>query len=202
MQNTLKQYWAELALIAQAIDLDEIAAAAAMLLNCHRRGGTIFIFGNGGSAATAAHFACDLAKGTRSVACGGLRVLALVDSAPLLTAWANDSSYERIFAEQVTLLARPGDLVLAISASGNSPNVLAGVQAARTRGAETIALTGWPGGALRTLVDLAVHTPDACIELVEDMHMAMAHSICVVLREQLASVPNAELLALAVGQTS
>jgi D-sedoheptulose 7-phosphate isomerase len=202
MQITLKHYWTQLATLAQSIALNDIAAAAAMLLACHQRGGTIFIFGNGGSAATAAHFACDLAKGTRSAHCGGLRVLALVDSTPLLTAWANDSSYDHVFAEQVTLLARPGDLVLAISASGNSPNVLHGVHAARTRGATTIALTGWPGGALRSMVDLAVTTPEAPIELVEDAHMAMAHSMCVALREQLAHDHELadEPLEIAVGQ--
>jgi D-sedoheptulose 7-phosphate isomerase len=202
MYTTLTRYWAGLAAIAQTMPLDAIAEAAELLLGCHQRGGTIFVFGNGGSAATAAHFACDLAKGTRSAEAGGMRVLSLVDNTPLLTAWANDASYSRVFAEQIALLVRPQDLVVAISASGNSPNVIDAVEAAHALGATTVGLTGWPGGRLRGLVDLAVPTPDVCIELVEDAHMAVAHSLCVALRERLAadSIERSVPLALELGR--
>jgi D-sedoheptulose 7-phosphate isomerase len=206
LKISIQHYWHSLAALAQALDLDGVAAAAEKLLACQRRGGTVFVFGNGGSAATASHFACDLAKGTRVAGGGGVRVIALTDSTPLMTAWANDADFGRVFAEQLVLLARPGDLVVAISASGNSPNVLHGVETAVSIGAETIALTGWPGGKLCAMVDLALRTPDASIELVEDAHLAIAHSLCVALRERLAAdtlgmaVEPAAPLALELGR--
>ncbi len=104
---------------------------------------------------------------------------------PLLTAWANDTSYERIFAEQLATLVRPADVLVAISASGNSSNVLAAARAAQQSGAITIALTGQPGGKLSRLANLAIRVPAQSIEQVEDAHLVIAHSLCVVLREQL-----------------
>jgi D-sedoheptulose 7-phosphate isomerase len=174
--------------VTQAMPFGLLESAVEVLLACHRRGGTVFVLGNGGSAATASHFVCDLAKGTRTDGLPAFRVVSLTDNVPLITAWANDTSYERIFAEQVAALVRPGDVVVAISTSGNSPNVLAATRVARHLGATTIALTGQSGGRLGRLAELAIRVPARTIEQVEDAHLAVAHSLCVAIRAQLHAV--------------
>lgn len=186
MREDFRRYWQDLASVATSMPFSSMARAAEMLLDCYRRGGTIFIVGNGGSAATASHFACDLAKGTQCAGVPAFRVVPLTDNVPLLTAWANDTSYERVFAEQLAPLVRGGDLVVIITASGNSPNVLAVAEMAREQGAETIAMTGRFGGRVRRLVDLVIRVPSDSIEQVEDAHLAVAHSLCVILRRAIA----------------
>ena len=111
--------------------------------------------------------------------------MALTDNVPLMTAWANDTSYERIFAEQLAALVHPGDVVILISASGNSPNVLAAAHEARQAPAHVIALTGQSGGKLEAVADLTVRVPSQSIEQVEDAHLIIAHSLCVSLRRRL-----------------
>ena len=135
MRNDIERYWHELGQVAHAMPFSLLESAAEVLLACYRRGGTVFVLGNGGSAATASHFVCDLAKGTRTDGFPAFRVVSLTDNVPLMTAWANDTSYDRVFAEQLAALVRPGDVVVAISASGNSPNVLAATRVARQVGA-------------------------------------------------------------------
>lgn len=185
VRGDIERYCHELADATAAMSFDAIARAAALLLDCHRRGGTIFALGNGGSAATASHFACDLAKGTRTAGRPPFRVIPLTDNVPLLTAWGNDAGYDRVFAEQLAALVRPGDVVVAISASGNSPNVLAAAETARAAGATTIALSGRTGGRLIALADLTVCVPADAMEQVEDAHSIIAHSLCVALGRQL-----------------
>jgi D-sedoheptulose 7-phosphate isomerase len=190
MYDEIEHYWHELASIMQTMTFDTLTKAAELLLDCYRRGSTVFILGNGGSAATASHFACDLAKGTRAAGLPAFRVVSLSDNVPLMTAWANDTNYERIFAEQLSTLIRPADIVIAISASGNSPNILAAARVARKLGAYTIGLTGQDGGKLSRLVDLAIYVPAQSIEQVEDAHLVIAHSLCVVLRGRLYAEAN------------
>jgi D-sedoheptulose 7-phosphate isomerase len=185
MYDDIQGYWRDISKLARRMPVSAIAEAAELLLDCHRAGGTTFVFGNGGSAATASHMACDLAKGARVAGTPPFRVVALTDNVPLMTAWGNDDSYTSIFAEQLAALVRPGDLVVAISASGNSPNVLAAAALARDAGATVLALTGATGGRLRVLADLAILVPSPSIEQVEDAHMMVAHSLCIALREQL-----------------
>jgi D-sedoheptulose 7-phosphate isomerase len=186
MHDAIERYWRELVGAMEAMPLSLLSRAVDTLLDCHWRGGTVFAVGNGGSAATASHFACDLAKGTLTQGVPAFRVVALTDNVPLLTAWANDTSYDRVFAAQLAALVRAGDALVAISASGNSPNVLASAQVARQAGATVIALTGQSGGALRDLADLTIRVPSPSIEQVEDAHLMIAHSMCVTLRGQLA----------------
>jgi D-sedoheptulose 7-phosphate isomerase len=200
LQTTLRDYWDEVADVAAAIDLTDLERAAVMLLTCQARGRVVFVIGNGGSAATASHFACDLSKGTRRDGPPTFHVVSLTDNVPLLTAWANDSGYDRVFSEQLTALARPGDLLVAISASGNSPNVVAAVDAARSCGMSVVSLSGRSGGRLAHLVDVLVNVPSDTIEVVEDAHLIVAHSLCVAVRERLASgeipVPTTSLSVL------
>src|SRR5215204_3970351 len=165
LQTTLRNYWGEVASLAAAIDLVSLERVADMLLTCQARGRVVFVVGNGGSAATASHFACDLSKGTRSGGPPTFHVVSLTDNVPLLTAWANDSGYERVFSEQLSALARPGDLLVAISASGNSPNVVAAIDAARSCGVGVIGLSGRSGGRMATNVDLVVNVPSDRMEV-------------------------------------
>jgi D-sedoheptulose 7-phosphate isomerase len=185
MRDEIERYWRELAGAMQRMPFELLERAARALLACHARGGTVFVLGNGGSAATAAHFACDLAKGTRTEGAPPFRVVTLTDNSATFSAWANDTSYERVFAAQLEGWVQPGDVVVAISGSGNSPNVLAAVEVARAAGATTLALSGRSGGSLRLLADLTICTPADPIEQVEDAHLAVGHSLCVAIRAYL-----------------
>jgi len=182
MREHIETYWRDFATITNSIPYAAVTQVAETILECQRNDGTIFVLGNGGSAATASHFACDLAKGTQTPGHRPFRVMPLTDNVPLLTAWGNDSSYERIFAEQLATLVRDRDVVVLISASGNSPNVLHAAAVARERNATTIAWTGESGGKLGLMSDITVRIPLASIEQVEDAHLIIAHSICVALR--------------------
>lgn len=185
MYDVIEHYWQGLASIIEVMPFDMLTKVAELLLDCYRRGSTVFILGNGGSAATASHFACDLAKGTQVRGLPAFRVISLSDNVPLMSAWANDTNYDRIFSEQLATLVRPEDIVIAISASGNSPNILKAARMARQSDAITIALTGQDGGKLSRIADFTIFVPSQSIEQVEDAHLVIAHSLCVVLREQL-----------------
>jgi len=149
----------------------------------------IFIIGNGGSAATASHMMNDLCKGTlghKGDAPGPrLRVMALTDNVSLMTAWANDVDYSRVFSEPLKNLAQRGDVLLAISASGNSPNIIAAVEAAKQIGVKVIGLAGFGGGKLATLADVSFVVPSAGYGPVEDAHMILDHIITGYLYEKL-----------------
>jgi D-sedoheptulose 7-phosphate isomerase len=127
--------------------------------------------------------ACDLSKTAMAPGARRIRAIALTDNVPLMTAWANDVAYEEIFAEQLVNLVRAGDLVIGISGSGNSPNVLKAISAAREAGATTVGFTGAPGGRLKDLVDISVVVPSRRIEQAEDGHMILDHLVTVALRE-------------------
>ena len=137
----------------------------------------IFIMGNGGSAATATHFVCDLSKNTRDPACPDFRVLGLTDNISILSAYANDEGYENVFLKPLNSLLRPHDVVMAFSASGNSENVIRAIKHANERKATTIGFTGFDGGRLKEMADLCVHVPSDCIEQVEDIHLILEHMI-------------------------
>jgi D-sedoheptulose 7-phosphate isomerase len=178
------------------LPLSQIQEAVDVLLKANLSGGTVFLLGNGGSAATASHFACDLAKGAIAANRPRFRVVALTDNVPLMTAWSNDTSYENLFAEQLRNLMRHGDVVIAISGSGNSINVLRAVKLAREGGATTIGLAGFAGGLLRTLVDVPIVVPSDCMEQVEDVHLVLCHSISTALRQKLEKTEPAAPLEL------
>jgi D-sedoheptulose 7-phosphate isomerase len=155
------------------------------LWETYERDGTIIVCGNGGSAATASHFACDLAKWTIHPQKRRFRALALTDNTPLMTAWSNDAAYERVFIEQLLGLYRPGDALVAISGSGNSPNVLRAVEWVTEQGAPTVGLTGFSGGKLANLAQLTLVVPSHTMPEVEDVHLALCHALAVSLGERL-----------------
>jgi D-sedoheptulose 7-phosphate isomerase len=137
----------------------------------------VFILGNGGSAATASHFVCDLAKNTRLPGCPDLRAIGLADNMAIVSAYANDEGYENVFAQQLKNLVRADDVVIAISTSGNSSNVLHAVEMANQLGATTIGFTGRDGGQLGPLVRIEVRVPNEHADQIEDVHLMLAHLI-------------------------
>ena len=143
----------------------------------------VIIMGNGGSAATASHFACDLGKGTLRPGLPRFRVIALTDNMSLFSALANDFGYDQVFCEQLKSLIQPGDVAIGISGSGNSANVLNAILAARELGAITIGFVGFDGGRLKSMVDRCVHVPCDCMEQVEDVHLILEHLISTCLRQ-------------------
>jgi D-sedoheptulose 7-phosphate isomerase len=137
----------------------------------------IFVCGNGGSASTASHFACDIVKGASYDRPSRFRIMALTDSLPTLTAYSNDVGYDCVFAEQLKNFAEPGDLVMAISGSGNSPNVVCAIEYANSAGCKTLALTGRDGGKLGPLAQLNIQVPVPHMGRIEDAHMIVCHMI-------------------------
>ncbi len=178
-------YLAELSKTIEELPLRSIDDLGHIFLQAHNRCRTIFLFGNGGSAALASHLACDLGKGTAPASGRRLRAVALTDNVALITAWANDTQYERIFAEQLENLLQPGDVACAISGSGNSPNVLAALSFARHAGAITAGITGFQGGKMKPLCDVCVVVPSQNMQIVEDLHLSIAHSVFRALRHQI-----------------
>ena len=160
----------------------EIARAVELLDQARQRGSRIFIFGNGGSAATALHFACDLGKGTIEEGKPRFKVWALPGNQSLLSALANDWGYASVFAEQLESLAEPGDVAIAISGSGSSENVLRAVDVATAKGLTTIGIVGFDGGELAGKVGLNILVPCCCMEQIEDAHLIVAHAISTSLR--------------------
>jgi D-sedoheptulose 7-phosphate isomerase len=186
-QSAIRSHLEHLRYLLSQVPLDDLDAAVSLLLEARATAQRVYVMGNGGSASTATHFACDLQKTATIPGEAALRTYALTDNMALVTAWANDTSYEDVFAEQIMALADPGDVVVAISASGNSPNIVAGLAAAARKGARTIALVGFDGGAASQLADVTVHIPCDSYGLVEDVHSALGHAITAAIRQAVIS---------------
>jgi D-sedoheptulose 7-phosphate isomerase len=181
----VSSYLGELSATIEELPLESINDLVRVFLQAYDSGRTIFLFGNGGSAALASHMTCDLGKGTAPATGKRLRAIALTDNVALITAWANDTRYERIFAEQLENLLRPGDIACAISGSGNSPNILAALRLARQAGAITAGITGFQGGEMKPLCDVCVVVPSDNMQIIEDLHLSIAHSVFRVLRHEI-----------------
>lgn len=160
------------------LDLSRVDEAIAWLSQARDEGRTIFTTGNGGSAASASHFVCDMLKGASFKKDKRFRILSLHDNMPTLTAYSNDVDYHDAAVEQLKNFAVAGDVVIAISGSGNSPNVLRAIEYANSIGCRTIGLTGRDGGKLGPLVQLEIHTNDLHMGRIEDAHMIALHMIC------------------------
>jgi len=152
----VQEYLADFMSLLRAVDPEAVARVVDLLREARDRGSTVFVAGNGGSAATASHLANDLGKAAKSSGRRPFRVLSLTDNVPWLTALANDEGYERVFAGQMENFCAPGDVLILLSASGNSPNLLAAAALARRHGVRTIGLLGFDGGELLSLVDEAL----------------------------------------------
>jgi phosphoheptose isomerase/dTDP-glucose pyrophosphorylase len=177
LDDYLDRYLADISAALQKLDRRAVWAVIEELLAAWRDRRQVFLLGNGGSAALASHMATDLSKTSIVDGMPRLRAIALTDNVPLLTAWANDDGYAQVFAEQLKNLCQPGDVVIAISCSGNSANVVQALRAARELHARTIGFTGDVGGQLKDLVDLCVFAPTEKIWPQEDVHLILDHVI-------------------------
>lgn len=187
----LQSYLRKLRETVDSVPVGEIARAAEEIVRARAAGKTVYVLGNGGSASTASHAATDWLKPHHDNDRGGVKAVSLVDNVALMTAWANDTSFDNVFAAQLEASLTRGDVVIAISGSGNSPNVLRAVETARRRGAITVGLAGFDGGALAGLVDVSVVVPCNDQGVIEDVHMMIAHAMTVAL-QQAAPVEDEE----------
>lgn len=184
---TLQRFTARLQSAMTLVDAGQVDTFVRILRQAHEEGRTVFVIGNGGSAANASHFSQDLSKGTL-VDRGGrrLRAISLVDNVSWMTAIANDEDYRNIFEQQLVTLASPDDVLVAISGSGNSENILRAVEAAARLGVTTVGVTGFDGGRLARLADHVVMVPAHDMGLVESVHACVFHYVIAVLRQAFA----------------
>lgn len=189
--ESVSKYLREIQRVLAEMPEGKIARVVSLLHEAWRTRKRIFILGNGGSAATASHLANDLSKATIVPGKARLKVIALTDNIPLITAWANDTSYELVFKEQLENLLEGGDVVIGLSASGNSPNVLRAMEFARGQGAVTVGWTGLTGGRLKDVVDHCVHSPTDDVGMIESTHLVLDHlvtdGLCRLLRQDSSS---------------
>jgi D-sedoheptulose 7-phosphate isomerase len=171
-------YKADVLKAIDTIELEKVGQAIEILKRARDEDRRIFVCGNGGSASTASHFVCDMVKGASFHRDKRFRIMALTDSLPTITAYANDVTYDCVFVEQLKNFAEPGDVVMAISGSGNSPNVLQAVEYANSIGCHTIALSGRNGGKLGPMAQLNLQASNPHMGRIEDVHMIVMHMIC------------------------
>jgi D-sedoheptulose 7-phosphate isomerase len=182
-----RSYFAKSNKVIRDLPFAMIERVASVLYLAYEEGRSVFLFGNGGSASLASHFACDLAKGTAlpDKLSKRFRALSLTDNVALMTAWANDTAYQQVFAEQLRNFIQAGDVAFGISGSGCSPNVLLGLQAAREAGALTVGLGGFKGGKLPGVCDLCIIIPSDNMQIIEDFQLAIAHALFTVTRHRI-----------------
>jgi D-sedoheptulose 7-phosphate isomerase len=171
-------YEAEVLKAIETIDLEKVAEAIRIFIEARAEGRQIFVCGNGGSAATASHFVTDIVKGASFNRPARFRIMALTDSGPTIMAYSNDVGYECVFVEQLKNFVRPGDVVMAFSGSGNSPNVVRALEYGNSIGCRTIALTGRDGGKLGRAAQLNIQVSHPHMGRIEDVHMMVMHMIC------------------------
>lgn len=184
-----EDYYQRLVEALAAFDRRPLRRIAELLEDLRRRGGTLYVAGNGGSAAICEHLVCDATKGARGRSGRSLRAVCLSSNAVMMTALANDRAYRDVFREQLRYYLRPGDAALFVSSSGSSPNVVEACHLARARGVPTIAFVGFDGGALGRLADHVVHVPSDDYGVVEDVHQSLMHCLTQYLRV-LADLPR------------
>jgi D-sedoheptulose 7-phosphate isomerase len=183
--SIVETYRSELARLCDALPVDRVTELAELIWRVTREAGTIYVFGNGGSAATASHMGCDFLKNTRVPGMPPVRCIDLGANASSSTAFANDEGYAQVFAAPLRSLGRPGDLAIAISASGDSPNILQALRAARDLGMRTAALLGFGGGKARPLADFSLVVGSDFVPRIEDLHLIVSHMLTECLRAHL-----------------
>jgi D-sedoheptulose 7-phosphate isomerase len=182
-----ERYLAGLKGIIDAVSTEHVGHFLDVLVRAHRESSQVFVAGNGGSAATASHMANDLVWGLARKGLRPMRAIALTDNVALMTAIANDDGYAAIFVRQLEALGKRGDVLVAISGSGNSENVVRALEVARAMGLVTAGILGMDGGRARALVDVAIVVPSADYGPIEDLHMVVDHLALAFLRTALAS---------------
>jgi D-sedoheptulose 7-phosphate isomerase len=194
--SSVEPYFRKMAQLIPALPYQAIDQIAAAFLEALQEGRRVFVFGNGGSAASASHMACDMNKGLgEQTSARRMKVMALTDNVPVMTALANDYGYEHVFSEQLKNFAQERDVALAISGSGDSPNILLALKTARAMGARTAGVAGFQGGAMKSLCDICAVVPSDDMRMIEDMHHAILHSIFTAMRETLRAEQDAAAAA-------
>jgi D-sedoheptulose 7-phosphate isomerase len=182
-RSYLERYLAEGTELLRSLPVAAIDRVVEVLIEAQRAERFIYVMGNGGSAANAEHFVNDLGKGEGPSAPRRFKIMSLTSNVSLLTAWANDTDYEHIFAEQLRNFVQPGDVVMALSGSGNSRNVVNAIALGRERGAVTVGLTGFEGGKLKDLCDHCILVSSHNMQHIEAMHLVVLHAIYSAIRD-------------------
>jgi D-sedoheptulose 7-phosphate isomerase len=182
----IESYIDSLTSVLHQLPQEQIARVIEILKSAREQRKQIFLIGNGGSAGTASHFMNDLLKGTAAPGKPRMRAIALTDNIPTMLAYANDQNYDCIFAEQLDALAEPGDLLVAFSGSGRSPNIIQALDTARARGMTTIGFTGREGGEMPPRCDVCIIVPCQPMEQIEDAHVVLTHLIYSAIRDDIA----------------
>jgi D-sedoheptulose 7-phosphate isomerase len=193
MQTIPNRYFDDVIRTIENIPTTTVDEIVDVLMQAYASSRMVYLFGNGGSAALASHFACDLGKGAANGSGKRFQALALTDNVPMMTAWANDARYEDIFAEQLINFVRPDDIAFAISASGKSPNVIKALKVAREAGAFTLGLTGFQGGEMKSLCDLCLIVPSDNMQIIEDLHLSVTHAVYTALRANICQQNTAAI---------
>jgi D-sedoheptulose 7-phosphate isomerase len=180
--NFVKLYTGQLTEVLNALPEDKFNEINAVLQDARETGKQIFTVGNGGSAAAASHMVCDFGKNTRETGKKRMRAICLNDNIPSVMAYANDEGYEVIFSEQLLALGKSGDVLIAISGSGNSANILKVIETARQMNIKVIGLTGFKGGKMKDMTDVCLVVPSDSMEVIEDVHLIINHILAGLLR--------------------
>jgi D-sedoheptulose 7-phosphate isomerase len=175
--NNVKEYYQSVSDALVRIPEEPVAQIIAALKQARAERRHIFVFGNGGSAASASHFVVDVIKSTVQADQPRYKIVSLNDNMPTVTAYSNDVNYDVIFSEPLAALAEPGDVAIAISGSGNSPNVLRAMDTAKAMGLTRVGLTGFAGGRLKDKCDVCVIVPSNSMQVIEDAHLVILHSV-------------------------
>lgn len=185
MEEQIKQYFEKLQNTILNIDISEIETCAKVLLNAYENGKQIFICGNGGSASTASHFACDINKGVSYGLDKRFKIIPLTDNLATITAYTNDVEYDIVFVEQLRNFFNSGDVLIGISGSGNSKNVLHAIEYVNANGGRTIGWTGFNGGKLKEISHYSINANAMDMQISEDIHMISTHVMMKILRKAL-----------------
>jgi D-sedoheptulose 7-phosphate isomerase len=181
--NFVKMYTHQLTQILDSLPQDKFIEINNVLLDARETGKQIFVIGNGGSAAAASHMVCDFGKNTREAGKNRIRAICLNDNTPSVLAYANDEGYDVIFSEQLLALGNPGDVLIAISGSGNSANILKAIGTAHQMNIKVIGLTGFKGGKMKDMTDICLIVPSDSMEMIEDVHLIINHILAGLLRD-------------------
>lgn len=175
--ESIDHYFSEVKSLLDGVDRAAVESIVDALLDAWRQGKRVMLMGNGGSSSTVSHIVADLQKNVQLESGRALRTMCLSDCTPLIVAWANDSQFDNIFAPQVECWAEPGDIVIGVSGSGNSMNVINAIEAAKRMGAFTIGLAGYQGGKLKTAAEQCIVVESNSMQRIEDIHMILLHVI-------------------------
>ncbi len=185
MLEEISNYLDQISALVLKVPSRNIEKLAVIILGAYEKGNRVFIFGNGGGSATSSHFACDLSKGTAASGKPRLKAICLADNVPMITAWANDTDYTNTFGEQLKNLVEKDDVVIGLSGSGMSPNVINAFKVANEAGAISVLLSGFNGGRAVKVADSSIVVPSEDMQQIEDVHLILCHIIFRLVRSRI-----------------